>query len=219
MSNASTGGASTLPFSSNVNWAQFVGLAATLLALFGINLDPATQTAVVTAIVSLTAVATWVLHTFVNHPSNVQAAQALVTAAVSAAKKSAPAFAAFAFVAFAATGLGACSTLEDTAATLAADAVGSTPVPGQAKTVFGAELTFDFLVQEAQQYVDSGLASAAQKAAIHDAVVKASAVNQQTRKAAESGGNAASAALLASLNAANLDFAQALSALGVSTGS
>jgi len=116
------------------------------------------------------------------------------------------------------TGLGGCAALGD-AASLAAAAVSGTPAPGQAKTVFGAELSFDFLVEEAQQYVDSGLATPAQKTAIHDAVAKAQAVNKAARAAAESGGNAASATLLAALNQANLDFAQVLSALGVSAGS
>jgi hypothetical protein len=217
MTDAQPGGASTLPFSSNINWTQLVGLLATLLALFGINLDPHTQAAIVAVIVGATAVATWVLHTFVNHPNNVEAAQSLVADAVNAAKKSAPVLVAFAFVML--TGLGGCAALSDAAASLAAAAVSGTPAPGQAKTVFGAELTFDFLVEEAQQYVDSGLATPTQKAAIHDAVVKAEAVNKQARAAAETGGNAASATLLAALNAANLDFAQALSALGVSTGS
>ena len=218
MSDAQQGGAPALPFFSNVNWTQLVGLLAMLLALFGIDLDPHTQAAIIAAIAALTAVATWVLHTFVNHPNNIAAAQTLVTNAVNAAKKAAPALTLFAALVLSA-GLGGCAALTDTAVTLAADAVSGTPVPGQAKTVFGAELTFDFLVEEAQQFVDSGLATQAQKAAIHDAVAKAAAVNAQARKAAETGGNAASATLLAALNAANLDFATALSALGVSTGS
>ncbi|MEJ1967084.1 MAG: hypothetical protein WDN03_00395 [Rhizomicrobium sp.] len=112
-------------------------------------------------------------------------------------------------------GLAACSTLTDMAASVAVATVQDTPVPGQARTVFGAELTFDFLVRQAQHYVDSGLATPAQKTAIHDAVAKAQAVNVAARAAAEAGGNAAAATLLAALNAANLDFARALAGLGV----
>lgn len=216
MTDSQTGGADALPFPTNINWTQLVGLAATLLALFGVKLDPATQAAAVAAIVSLTAVATWVLHTFVNHPNNVAAAQTLAAKAANAAGKSAPVLALLALVAL---GAGGCGTLTDAAAGAAADAAAQSPVPGQAKTVFGAELTFDFLVEEAQHTIDSGLVTAAQKAAIHDAVAKAEAVNVQARAAAQNGGNAATAALLAALNAANLDFAQALSALGVATGS
>ncbi|MEI9995080.1 MAG: hypothetical protein WDM91_10830 [Rhizomicrobium sp.] len=118
-------------------------------------------------------------------------------------------------------GLSACSTAEvvNTLGSIGVSAVANTPVPGQAKTVFGAELTFDYLVRQARHYVDTGLATAAQKATIHDAVVKAQAINKSARAAAESGTNAATATLIASLNAANLDFAAALAKLGVPTGS
>ncbi|HEX4302822.1 MAG TPA: hypothetical protein VHZ78_08510 [Rhizomicrobium sp.] len=116
-----------------------------------------------------------------------------------------------------ALGLSACSTddIVDTLGNVAVATVANTPVPGQAKTVFGAELTFDFLVRQAQHFVDTGLATPAQKSAIHDAVLKAQAVNKAARGAAESGTNAATATLLASLNASNLDFAGALAKLGV----
>lgn len=217
MTDTQPGSAPALPFSSNVNWTQLVGLLATLLALFGIRLDPATQAAAVTAIVGLTAVATWVLHTFVNHPSNVAAAQTLVADAVNAAKKTAPALAAFALAALATTGLGGCSTLENAAASLAANAVSSTPVPGQAKTVFAAKLTFDFLVEEAQNFVDSGLATSAQKAQIRTAVATADSVVNQAETAAENGDNAAVAAALAAMNAQNLSFSQLLAKLGIGT--
>lgn len=105
--------------------------------------------------------------------------------------------------------------LVNDAGTAATQAVATTPIPGQAKTAFGAELTFDFLVKEAQHYVDTGFATPSQKAGIHDAVIKAQAVNVATRTAAQNGSNAAVAGVLAGMNQANLDFAGALAKLGV----
>lgn len=111
--------------------------------------------------------------------------------------------------------LAACSTFTNLAASVAVSTVADAPIPGQAKTVFGAEMTFDFLVKTAQHFVDSGVATPGQKTAIHTAVVKVAAVNKAAREAAQNGTNAAAATLLASLNAANLDFAGALSAVGI----
>jgi hypothetical protein len=204
----------TLPFSQNINWTQLLGLIATVLALFGINLDPHTQAAIILLIVSATSLVTWVMHTFVNHPNNVQSAQAMAHKAVQAAKRAAPIFLFMLILPMFFT-LAACGWLTDQAANVAVATVSNTPIPGQAKTVFGAETTFDFLVREAQHYVDSGAATPAVKSGIHNAVVKAHAVIKQARAAAEAGTNAGTATLLASLNAANLDFASALSRLGV----
>lgn len=114
--------------------------------------------------------------------------------------------------------LGGCAAVEDFGASVAVSTVSKAPIPGQDKTAFGAETTFDFLVKEAQHFVDSGFATPAQKAVIHDAVVKAQAVNKSVREAAQTGTNAGTAALVAGLNTANLDFAGALQKLGVPTG-
>jgi hypothetical protein len=53
-------------WASKINWTQAVSLAATLLALKGINLDTDTQVAVVATIQGATAVVTWVLRTWFN---------------------------------------------------------------------------------------------------------------------------------------------------------
>lgn len=91
----------------------------------------------------------------------------------------------------------------------------TTPVPGQAKTVFGAELTYDFLVETAQHAVDTGLVTAPQKAIIHAAVLRSKPVLDAARQAAERQDNAAIATGLAALNAANIDLGKTIAASGV----
>ena len=51
---------------SKIVWTQYVALAAMLLANFGIDLDAGTQAAVVSIIVGVAAVVTWVLRTWFN---------------------------------------------------------------------------------------------------------------------------------------------------------
>lgn len=57
----------------NINWAQLIGFLATLFTLFGITIPPDIQKEIVISIVSLTAIATFFFHIFVNHPRNVAA--------------------------------------------------------------------------------------------------------------------------------------------------
>jgi hypothetical protein len=66
-----------VPFRMNINVAQLVAALAMMLAVFGLNVDAATQAAIVSGIMGATAVVTWVLHIFVNHPAN----KAIVAAA------------------------------------------------------------------------------------------------------------------------------------------
>lgn len=49
---------------SKINWTQAVAVIAMIATVFGFNLDPATQVSIVSAIVSVQAVVTWVLKTF-----------------------------------------------------------------------------------------------------------------------------------------------------------
>jgi hypothetical protein len=51
---------------SKINWAQAISVLASFLALKGINLDPDTQANILTAIVSINAVVTWVMRTWFN---------------------------------------------------------------------------------------------------------------------------------------------------------
>lgn len=49
---------------SKINWTQAVGLLASVLVIFGINVDPSTQIALVGSIQGVVAVVTWALKTF-----------------------------------------------------------------------------------------------------------------------------------------------------------
>jgi hypothetical protein len=111
--------------------------------------------------------------------------------------------------------LASCAPLTNLAASIGISAVQKTPIPGQAKTVYGAKLTFDFLVREAQHYVDSGFASEGTKAAIHVNLPRAKAVIDRAEASARAGDNAAVAAAVEAMNQENVTFADLLSRLGV----
>lgn len=49
---------------SSINWTQAVGVIASVVAVFGIEMDANTQVAVVATINGLMAVVTWALKTF-----------------------------------------------------------------------------------------------------------------------------------------------------------
>ncbi len=49
---------------SKINWTQAIGVVASIAAVFGLNLDPQTQLAVVAAIQGVVAFVTWILKTF-----------------------------------------------------------------------------------------------------------------------------------------------------------
>lgn len=49
---------------SKINWTQALGVLASILAVFGFNLDAQTQLAVVGAIQGVVAGVTWVMRTF-----------------------------------------------------------------------------------------------------------------------------------------------------------
>lgn len=51
---------------SKINWTQAIGVIASVAAVFGFNLPPETQIALVGAIQGVVAVVTWVLKTFVK---------------------------------------------------------------------------------------------------------------------------------------------------------
>ena len=51
-------------WASKINWAQAIGILATVLALVGIDLDPETQVAVIAGINGVMAVVTWVMRTW-----------------------------------------------------------------------------------------------------------------------------------------------------------
>lgn len=51
-------------FLSKINWASALGLAATIFALFGIDLDEDTQKQVIAGIAGVTTLAVWVIRTF-----------------------------------------------------------------------------------------------------------------------------------------------------------
>lgn len=54
----------TSAWASKINWTQGVTGAAVILAYFGINLDPATQAAILAVIAGANVVGTWVLRTW-----------------------------------------------------------------------------------------------------------------------------------------------------------
>lgn len=49
---------------STINWTQAIGVLASILVVFGINLDAHTQVALIGAIQGVAAVVTWLLKTF-----------------------------------------------------------------------------------------------------------------------------------------------------------
>jgi hypothetical protein len=51
-------------FLSKINWTQLIAVVAMLLTTFGIDLQPEVQAQIVSLIVALQAVATWVLKTW-----------------------------------------------------------------------------------------------------------------------------------------------------------
>jgi hypothetical protein len=51
-------------FASKINWAQAVGIGATVLAMLGIDMDPETQIKLVAGIQGVVAVVTWVMRTW-----------------------------------------------------------------------------------------------------------------------------------------------------------
>ena len=51
-------------FASKINWAQVFGIATTVLALVGIEMDPETQVKAVAGIQGIVAVVTWVMRTW-----------------------------------------------------------------------------------------------------------------------------------------------------------
>jgi hypothetical protein len=51
-------------WASKINWTQGVGLAASLLAMRGVDLPPETQAQIVVAIQAVVGVATWVARTW-----------------------------------------------------------------------------------------------------------------------------------------------------------
>lgn len=52
---------------SKINWTQGVSLLASILVVFGIDLDPKTQVEIIAAIQALQAVTTWAFRTFGNN--------------------------------------------------------------------------------------------------------------------------------------------------------
>jgi hypothetical protein len=54
----------SLIFTSKINWAQYIALAASILVYLGIDLDMETQVQLLAAINGVTAVVTWVFRTF-----------------------------------------------------------------------------------------------------------------------------------------------------------
>lgn len=51
---------------SKVNWTQAIAMTATVLTIWGVDLDPKTQLAMVATIQGAAAVATWVFRTWFN---------------------------------------------------------------------------------------------------------------------------------------------------------
>ncbi len=49
---------------SKINWTQAIGVLASIAAVFGFNLPPETQIALIGAIQGIVAVITWALKTF-----------------------------------------------------------------------------------------------------------------------------------------------------------
>ena len=52
---------------SKINWTQGIAFLAMILSIFGFDLDAKTQTEILGAIISLTAVVTWFFRTFFNN--------------------------------------------------------------------------------------------------------------------------------------------------------
>lgn len=98
-----------LPFSQNINVVQLIAAMAMVLTMFGINLDPKTQAAIVSLIVAGSAVITWILHTFINHPANQAKAALMVTNAVASVKNKSPLILAIFMVGV--IGLGGCQAV------------------------------------------------------------------------------------------------------------
>ncbi len=51
-------------WASKINWAQAIGVLATVLAIFGFDMDPETQIGVVAGINGVMAVVTWIMRTW-----------------------------------------------------------------------------------------------------------------------------------------------------------
>lgn len=49
---------------SKINWTQAIGVLASIVAVFGIDMDPQTQLAVVAGIQGVVAAVTWVMRSF-----------------------------------------------------------------------------------------------------------------------------------------------------------
>lgn len=56
------------PVKSKINWTQAVSFIASMLVIFGINLPPETQVAVVALIQAAQSVATWIFRTWFTAP-------------------------------------------------------------------------------------------------------------------------------------------------------
>jgi hypothetical protein len=53
-------------WTSKINWTQAISVIASLLALKGINLDASTQASILSVIIGINAVTTWVMRTWFN---------------------------------------------------------------------------------------------------------------------------------------------------------
>lgn len=74
-----------MPFNQNINYIQVVGAIAWLLSLWGIGMPPNIQQDLLVAIPALMGITTFVVHTFINHPANVQILKAkMISAGVNA---------------------------------------------------------------------------------------------------------------------------------------
>lgn len=51
-------------WTSKINWTQALGVVASVLVVFGINIPPETQVAAIAGIQGVQAVATWVFRTW-----------------------------------------------------------------------------------------------------------------------------------------------------------
>lgn len=51
-------------WASKINWAQAVGLVASLLAMKGVDLPPETQAQIVVGVQAIVSVATWIARTW-----------------------------------------------------------------------------------------------------------------------------------------------------------
>ena len=49
---------------SKINWTQAIAFLAMLVSYFGINVDPATQAAILAAITAISTIVTWIMKTF-----------------------------------------------------------------------------------------------------------------------------------------------------------